>query len=375
VRVVIALALVSGCGLTQRLPPITDDAQPPSDVIGMEVIPVDGPRTDWWDSTYHTRHLVTIDTSKLMGAVQGFPVLVRLTNTNVSYAKIRANAASLRFVDDDHQTVIPHEVDTFVNNGASFVWLRLDLDPAASPRLIYMYYDNPDVVSSSNPAGVFGTFVSVHHMGSPPIADASGKNHTADSPPNANPGATTQNIGVASDFDGNNDYLELPTEADFDFTNAMTVSAWIRIDQFDVDFQAIVTKGDNAWRVQRNATTRFGQYGTGDGINLDGDVIIDNNAWHHIAIAYEGTTKRLFVDGAQDAMANAGNIATTNAPVRIGMNQEAQDLGRPGGPRHWDGLLDEIRISNIARPTAWIHAEHLTVTDGTFVAIGAAEPY
>jgi biopolymer transport protein ExbB len=377
VRLVLAL-VVSGCGFSAGNSGVVADASDASveDTFSPESVPVDGPRTDWWDSEYHTRHQITIDTTKLTGPVMSFPVLVRIRNNEVTYAKIGADGASLRFVDVDQQTVIPHEVDTWVSGGNSFVWIKLSMDPAASPRKLWMYYDNPNVTTSSNPAAVFGSWTSVQHMGTTGLADSSGHNHTATSANGGTtPGAGPVHIGNVSDFDGNNDYLELPNENDFDFTAELGVSAWVQISTFNVDYQTIVAKGDMAWRMQRNATTRAAQFGTNNSENLNGTKTVDDNQWHHVAITYDGTTKRLYFDGNLDTSAANASIGNTGFSVRIGENQEAGQSGSPGGYRYWESNMDEVRIGSAERSAAWIKAEFLTVDDMDFADVSPAESY
>ena len=367
--------LLAACGFSQHGSGAVDASV--DAFVEPEGLPLDGPRTDWWDSRWHTRHAITIDASKLSGPVADFPVLVRLTQTTVDYAKTE-NGASLRFVASDHVTIVPFEMDTFAAGGTSFLWIKVSLDPAASPKTVYMYYDNPGVTSASNGPSVFGGFVSTHHLG--PTAgfmDASGHNHTATSQNGGStPANTAANIGRVSDFDGN-DYLELPTEGDFDFTTAVSASAWIRINGFDTDYQAFVAKGDSAWRFQRAGTTRFAEFGTNSNPpdNLDGTKTVDDNTFHHIAVTYNGTTKRLYVDGALDGMMTAGAIANTSYTVRFGQNQESGDQSFPGGFRSFQGQLDEVRISNVDRNAAWFGAEYITVTDPMFAKVGQPEAY
>ncbi len=85
--------------------------------------------------------------------------------------------------------------------------------------------------------------------------------------------------GGSLTFDGVDDYVALPTESDYDFTGAVTVAAWIQVTSFNAAEQAIVTKGDTAWRLERNAndgtlTNMDGsEWTTGkvdNGLDLDG---------------------------------------------------------------------------------------------------------
>ena len=70
----------------------------------------------------------------------------------------------------------------------------------------------------------------------------------ASSTPAPNDGA------ISATFDGVDDYVAVASEAKFDITGAMTVACWIKVDVFDAQWQAIVTKGDTAWRLTRDDT-------------------------------------------------------------------------------------------------------------------------
>ena len=75
-----------------------------------------------------------------------------------------------------------------------------------------------------------------------------------DTNPDINPGASeTTGDGIdnncnsqvdennALSFDGVNDYVEIPNESTFDFTNAMTVEAWVKVSSFNKIYSSIVT--------------------------------------------------------------------------------------------------------------------------------------
>ena len=158
--------------------------------------------------------------------------------------------------------------------------------------------------------------------------------------------------GYALDFDGTDDFVSLPNESSFDFTTAMTVEAWIKVGVFDKGWQAIVTKGDAAWRLHRYNTSDNISFGTGGLSNTDlqGTTNVNDGQWHHVACVFDGSTKILYVDGKLDAsIAVTGTIATSNAAVYFGENSEATS-------RHFNGSIDEVRIWDDARTQAEIQA-------------------
>ena len=128
----------------------------------------------------------------------------------------------------------------------------------------------------------------------------------------------------------------------------VTVAAWINVSQFDRPWQAIVSKGDNAWRIQRNneadtlefACTGLDIPGGNDYGSLFGTRAITPGRWHHVAGVYDGSRMSLYVDGVLDASQQATGIVNTNdVRVQIGANTDMQD-------RFWNGMIDEVRLYN-----------------------------
>jgi outer membrane lipoprotein-sorting protein len=150
-------------------------------------------------------------------------------------------------------------------------------------------------------------------------------------------------------FDGDGDYVDLGKDPAFDITNQITVSAWIKVDAFDRDWQAIVTKGDSAWRLQRNRGNNTLQFAcTGLVVpgnrwsNIIGTTDVKDGWWHHVAGTYDGSKLCLYVDGALDVSKEAfGTIRVNDQPVYIGENSEKPN-------RFWNGLIDDVRIYSYA---------------------------
>ncbi|MFB0555793.1 MAG: LamG-like jellyroll fold domain-containing protein [Phycisphaerae bacterium] len=155
--------------------------------------------------------------------------------------------------------------------------------------------------------------------------------------------------GGALAFDGDGDYVDNGKNPDFDITQQITVSAWIKVNAFDRDWQAIIAKGDRAWRLQRNAgesTLEFACSGLvvpgTDWGQIYGTTNVNDGHWHHIAGIYDEEKLYLYIDGSLDASAEApGNIRVNDEPVYIGENSQTPN-------RFWNGLIDDVRIYSYA---------------------------
>src|SRR5262245_48703912 len=70
----------------------------------------------WWNVEWTRRIRLGIDNSA-GEAMTDFPLLVTLTRTRVDYTRTADDAADVRFVADDGQSVLPHEVERWDESG------------------------------------------------------------------------------------------------------------------------------------------------------------------------------------------------------------------------------------------------------------------
>ncbi|NIP26852.1 MAG: hypothetical protein GWN67_21510 [Phycisphaerae bacterium] len=156
-------------------------------------------------------------------------------------------------------------------------------------------------------------------------------------------------VGGALAFDGDGDYVDLGTDPAFDITRQITVSAWIKVNAFNIRFQSIIAKGDSAWRLQRYRDRNTLQFacsglavpGTRWG-SIVGTADVNDGQWHHAVGTYDGSQICLYVDGRLDASSTAsGTININDHPVYIGENSE-----RTG--RFWNGLIDDVCLYSYA---------------------------
>jgi hypothetical protein len=143
--------------------------------------------------------------------------------------------------------------------------------------------------------------------------------------------------------------VELPAEAttSHNFTGPFTVEFWMALTRsggWAHEHEALLTKGDSAWRVARGGSTSklsFDVTGLSPlTLRSERDVV---GGWHHVAAVYDGQHKHLYINGELDAsVAVSGSPALNTEPVWIGANSER--LGRD-----FRGFMDEVRIWNHAR--------------------------
>ena len=162
----------------------------------------------------------------------------------------------------------------------------------------------------------------------------------------------------ALDFDGSNDYITLnPLPSSFTPNADFTVQMWFRSDATggtnfcSGDFRRLFVLG---------GTSRF-EIGECNGLMsiywYDGSsfgplnmstVSIRDNQWHCISVVRSGTNVDVWLDGGAAPYYSATGLGTLNSTLfRVG---HWGGSATPG--QDWDGPIDEVRLWNIALPTA-----------------------
>ncbi|MBL7932894.1 MAG: choice-of-anchor D domain-containing protein, partial [Bacteroidia bacterium] len=154
-------------------------------------------------------------------------------------------------------------------------------------------------------------------------------------------------------FSGSAEYVALPV-MDFSATNKLTFEAWVKPTDITSSGYFQIMRQDIAisnphWLVsfQDFGTTLSFGLNTSSGGYTELDVPItpsyftDGN-WHHIAAVYDGSTKRLYVDGVQAGLETKSGSIVTGAVVH--------SLGRANYyGEFFKGTMDEVRYWNVAR--------------------------
>jgi tetratricopeptide (TPR) repeat protein len=177
-------------------------------------------------------------------------------------------------------------------------------------------------------------------------ADSCGENHgTLEGYPDFSAGHAGIDRALELSGDG---YVSIANKWNFDITNEITVAAWIKVNKFDKQWQAIVTKGDSAWRLGRTSTENTLAFhltgvtsennGVHQNLGVEGNMNVDDGRWHHATGVYDGSKVYLYVDGILDKSLGAlGTIETNSYNVYIGENAEQKG-------RYFDGLIDDVAI-------------------------------
>ena len=151
-------------------------------------------------------------------------------------------------------------------------------------------------------------------------------------------------FGQAIDLDGDGDYVDCGAPPEFDITDQITFTYWIKVRAFDKQWNTVLSRGDDSWRSSRADLNSFMEAAVGGttGNYTYGVTPVDDDQWHHVGWVYDGTMNYLYVDGEVDATEeNSGQITVSSYPLYIGDNSQATG-------RYWNGLIDDVMIFNRA---------------------------
>ena len=151
--------------------------------------------------------------------------------------------------------------------------------------------------------------------------------------------ATAQPFGAWMNTGATSDYIQIPHNPALNPTSEFTFEAWVLIN--GTSCQSLAGKGwTSTWWVGSCSNT-LRSYLRGSSSVRDGGRI-PNNQWTHVAVTFDGTTRKHFINGEQRGSWNEPGPLTTNSePMRIGSDVDWTIVP--------DGALDEIRLWNRAR--------------------------
>lgn len=145
-------------------------------------------------------------------------------------------------------------------------------------------------------------------------------------------------------------FASVPSDAFTLPDGPMTLECWFNAEKY----------GNRTGLVAKTESSEYGFFVSRGipsfSIHLDGsyaeasaeDFKLKADTWHHIAGVYDGSEVRLYVDGELVSTVERTGERTTNAlPFLIG----ADVNGRGEATSHFEGVIDDVRLSSVARYT------------------------
>ncbi|MFX0185408.1 MAG: DUF2341 domain-containing protein, partial [Candidatus Hodarchaeota archaeon] len=309
-------------------------------------------------------------------ALTNFPVLISKTDNkwknvdNGGYVG-QSDGGDIFFTSWDGITKLDHEIEEYdPTNGKLIVWVKIPVLGSQTDTEIMMYYGNDDASNQEDPNAVWdNNYLAVHHLEENPtgqINDSTGNNADATTTGSMNSGDLVDGwIGKGFDFDGIDDgVLSTGTVS----ISAFTYSAWFKQGTAYSDWRSIISVGDD-----RQYASHFRRSAFWAGLNPDiyfgnsGDLPEGN--WHYGTIIFDGSnTLKAYINGSQVGTIQYRSLSPVTDTYEIG-------LWRRSNPSDFfDGIIDEVRISDLIRSEDWIATEYNNqYSPNSFYSIGSIE--
>jgi hypothetical protein len=150
-------------------------------------------------------------------------------------------------------------------------------------------------------------------------------------------------IGTAVNFDGVNDLINVPNSPSLQFSNRFSISLWFNPTQTlngSSGRQDLMKKFLSYWLILNYPNTD-GKLAflmnSGAPIVKTTTISWGSNQWHHVACVYDGTSLKIYVNGALEGSAAVGVPLVVNTqPLQLGGNS---DQGF-----YYRGVMDEVRM-------------------------------
>jgi len=125
-------------------------------------------------------------------------------------------------------------------------------------------------------------------------------------------------------------------------------NSWATIDNRETVSSLTVYKGKLYAGLGLSTNLDALVYSFGDNAYIESSTSSFSSNWTHIGATYDGLTMKLYINGVQDTSNASSVTGIDNAlPLRIGASYGSNISGSDAG--YFNGQLDEVRISNIAR--------------------------
>jgi len=324
--------------------------------------------------------------ANVAGNVYGFPLLVRLTDSNFIFRDARTDGSDIRFTKLDN-TPVPFEIERWdAAAQLAEIWVRVDtVYGNDSSHCVVMYWGEPATAIVMATQNVFDTvtggFRGVWHLAeeAPGIGtkglykDATGRNNGDDFI-----SATGRSgiIGYGHAFDGVDDYISINSPVTNFVKGDLTISLWVNISDSGgtilskLDSTLKWSKGDECFYFGNGIDT-FGYPGVNglrpsfveytNSYAIASQAIAPDN-WHQLAFTWKWNgdstgTPRYFIDGTEVSFSQDSLFARVDerasATLRIGQPNNNESFA------YFKGLMDELEISAVVRSPYWLKLSYM----------------
>ena len=323
---------------------------------------------------------LTFDGEQVPGSLEDFPLLVHVTDAHLGVFAAM-NGQDIHFLAADGSSVLEHEIEHFEPaRGELTAWVRAPRLERANDPVLYLAYSDGQV-HRALADNVWSGYHHVWHLtdnlgeSDAPVRDSTGHAHAIAKGAMTAQSSVAGIAGSAIQFDGLDD--ELVFENDLTGDTPSTIQAWViqrQVPRGSLGSSVLMLGEQSAdgarfllsQSVDSGSAVRYGFYG-----NDAGYVGIASDVWRHLVWTWDGGRSSVFINGelVEGPIAHTG-ANTRGTSGRIG----STSFEAPRYDFFMSGVLDEVRVSTVARSSAWIATEYANQRPGSTFLKAIAEP-
>jgi len=347
--------------------------------------------TTTWLSDWSKRIKLTIDKDKIDSTLVDFPINITLasgTNAAGVFSELStvSGTKKIAVTTNDGTTQCPVEIEKWDwSEKEAILWTKVSSVDSNEDTILYLYYDSS---KSDNTTYVGDTgdtpaqnvwdsnFKLVMHMAQDPnggvaneIKDSTSGIHDGTKVSANAPNEVDGKIGKGQNFDANDEKVTIADHADFDFVAAFTLEVIAKPTVVDTDSRLIYRydsiSTDGYYIAQYLSKWNCAVFVGGSAVSVNSNSSPTLNFEYIVARRDLSGNWKQFIDGLvqTDTSVLSGAIDSTgNLLLGIDLVDACEFIG----------ILDEVRISNTARSSAWIKATYYSNWDG-LVSFGSEQ--
>lgn len=330
-------------------------------------------------------HKITVDSSKVVGNVNNFVVpLVGGNFLATVYSNTQANGEDLRFsLDTSGASQLPFEVVNWstasITSGE--VYVKTDSLATASDKEIFCWYDNDSASALSvdddyGRNAVWSDYVAVYHLNdtyngsASEVVDSAGTWHGFSD--ETAPTRVAGRLGIYANNFNDNAALNLGNVSVLNEATGLYINSWFNPDTLQV--VGVITRRQTDY-----AGFSHGLYNPSDELSLatdEGDpgdpdrlitrtdtLNLGTDSWHHSQVTWNGNASNVHyyvIDGEIESNSiqngsGATKLGTAESTDRVVIGADWRATSNYDF--YFDGFLEEIRISDSDRSTAFMKTE------------------
>lgn len=351
------------------------------------------------DAGYANCHAITIDNTKVSGTgdLTDFPILIagtydgtggepdlRVTGSGGDVTS--SSGYDIEFSSDSAgNTKLAHQIEKYVSTtGEIYAWVKVPTLDGDADTTIYMWFGNSNVTASTEQASSVwdSNFKYVEHFeeAAGTLTDSTSNAVTATALNTPTYRATGISSGYGVDLEESSDQTFYRTSSPFyDMTTSntteFTVEAWVKLESSQANpgrtliYQG--AKGNFQLRIDTSTLRAYVVQSDGSVKTCLSDSAFNTGTWYYAVFTWK---KNNYINLYRNGVVDDTPVATSDLYLKDETTASNSAIGSyytSGAGQKMDGVLDEIRISNVVRSADWIATTYETIANpSTFYSVG-----